>query len=204
MNSSTSGPDPDDTPEDADELEETARRAAQLGAGDVEAFKRLFDMYFDRLYRYALRYLRSTEESQDLVHDVFLQVWRHRRRIGLERDLRSYLYTSTRNLALDRLKHRKVEDRFIERGANAQAGGENAADSADTARDLESRELAASIQQAIDTLPRRQKEVLRLRWQQHLSYNEVAEALSISPKTVAIHLSRALEHLRKMLPGLID
>ncbi|MEO7987667.1 MAG: RNA polymerase sigma-70 factor [Gemmatimonadales bacterium] len=204
MNGPPNGPDPDDIPDDAEELQETARRAAQLSAGDVEAFKGLFDMYFDRLHRYALRYLRSSEESQDLVHDVFLRIWRQRRRIGLERDLRSYLYASTRNLALDRLKHRKVEDRFIERGASAQAGGENAADSTDTVRDLESRELAASIQQAIDTLPRRQREVLRLRWQQHLSYNEVAEALNISPKTVAIHLSRAFEHLRRTLPGLID
>lgn len=201
---STGAPDPDDAVEEVDELEETARRAAQLGAGDVEAFKSLFEMYFDRLYRYALRYLRSAEESQDLVHDVFLQVWRHRRRIGLERDLRSYLYASTRNHALDRLKHRKVEDRFIEQRASAQAGEGSAIDSADTARDLESRELAASIQQAIDTLPRRQREVVRLRWQDHLSYDEVAKALSISPKTVAIHLSRALEHLRKMLPGLMD
>lgn len=204
MTSPTGGPGPDDAVDDADELKETARQAAQLGAGDVDAFRSLFDMYFDRLYRYALRYLRSAEEAQDLVHDVFLQVWRHRRRIGLERDLRSYLYASTRNRALDRLKHQKVEDRFIERRTAAQSGEETAADSADAVRDLESRELAASIQQAIDTLPRRQREVLQLRWQQHLSYDEVAKALSISPKTVAIHLSRALQHLRRTLPGVID
>jgi RNA polymerase sigma-19 factor, ECF subfamily len=201
---STSGPDPDDVAEEADELEETARRAVQLGAGDVNAFRHLFDTYFDRLYRYALRYLRSADESQDLVHDVFLQMWRHRRRIRLERDLRSYLYASVRNHALDRLKHRKVEDRFLERRAAAMAGEDPVADSTDAERDLESRELAASIQRAIDSLPRRQREVLELRWQQHLSYDQVAKALDISPKTVAIHLSRALERLRKLLPGLLD
>jgi RNA polymerase sigma-19 factor, ECF subfamily len=201
---STSGPEPDDPIEDADEQEDTARRAAQLGAGDVEAFRHLFDVYFDRLYRYALRYLRAPEEAKDLVHDVFLQMWRHRRRIGLERDLRSYLYASVRNHALDRLKHRRVEDRFIERRAAALAGEDPATDSTDAARDLESRELAASIQQAIDSLPRRQREVLQLRWQRHLSYEDVAKELNISPKTVAVHLSRALEHLREMLPGLLD
>ncbi|MBA3258314.1 MAG: hypothetical protein H0T68_02465 [Gemmatimonadales bacterium] len=66
-----SGPEPDDGFEEADELEETAAQARQLGAGDDEAFKQLFDTYFDRLYRYVFRYLRSAEESQDVVHDEY-------------------------------------------------------------------------------------------------------------------------------------
>jgi RNA polymerase sigma-70 factor (family 1) len=193
------GPEPDDEVGETEELEEAAARAELLGAGDVEAFKRLFDDYFETLYRYALRYLRSAEEARDVVHDVFLQMWRHRQRIGLERDLRTYLYATTRNHALDHLKRREVEDRFRERqeGAEAQAG-------ADAESELESRELAATIQRAIDTLPPRQREVLRLRWQQHLSYEEIAKALDISPKTVAIHLSRGLQHLREALPDIAD
>lgn len=193
------GPEPDDEVGETEELDDAAAQAELLGGVDVEAFKRLFDTYFEPLYRYALRYLRSGEEARDVVHDVFLEMWRHRQRIGLERDLRTYLYATTRNHALDRLKRRKVEDRFRERreGADAQAG-------ADTESEIESRELAATIQRAIDTLPPRQREVLRLRWQQHLSYEEIGKALNISPKTVAIHLSRGLQHLREALPDIAE
>lgn len=203
MEQPPNGPEPDDEVGETEELEETAAQAELLGAGDVEAFKRLFDTYFDRLYRYASRYLRSAEEAKDLVHDVFLQMWRHRRRIGLERDLRTYLYASTRNLALDRLKRRKVEDRFRERREGAIAD-EGAAESADTESEIEARELAATIQKAIDALPPRQREVLRLRWQEHMSYEEIARTLEISPKTVAIHLSRGLQHLRLALPDIAE
>lgn len=204
MDLPTNGPEPDDEEDGTDEPEEAADRAELLGAGEVEAFKQLFDAYFDRLYRYSLRYLGSAEEARDLVHDVFLQVWRHRRRIGLERDLRTYLYASTRNQALDRLKRRKVEDRYRERKGADAAAAENEAASIDAESELESRELAATIQKAIDSLPPRQREVFQLRWQAHMSYEEIAKALNISPKTVAIHLSRGLQHLRHALPGIAE
>lgn len=200
----TTGPEPNDGTDRADELEETAARARQLAAGDAEAFKHLFDTYFDRLYRYAYRYLQSAEESQDLVHDVFLQIWRQRRRIGLEQDLRAYLYVTARNQALNRLKHRKVEHRFLERRAAAIAAEEAAGPTPNPEKEMEEMERAAALQRAIDTLPRRQREVLQLRWHNQLSYAEVAALLHISPKTVAVHLARAFEHLRQALPRFFD
>ena len=204
MEVSTTGPEPNHESEQADELEETAARARQLAAGDAEAFKHLFDTYFDRLYLYVFRYLQSGEESQDVVHDIFLQIWRQRGRIGLERDLRTYLYASARNHALDRLKHRRVEQRFRDRRAAALAAGQDITPAPDPESELESRELAAAIQKAFDTLPRRQREVLQLRWQGPMSYNEIARFLGISSKTVAVHLARALQHLRESLPGFLE
>ncbi len=200
----TTGSEPDEGFDQAAELEETAARTRQLGAGDADAFKRLFDMYFDRLYRYVFRYLQSAEESQDVVHDVFLQIWRQRRRIGLERDLRTYLYATARNHALDRLKHRKVEQRFQERRGAALAAEQGVGSAPNPENELEARELSAALQKAIDGLPRRQREVLQLRWQGPLSHDAVAKLLGISPKTVAVHLARALQHLRRSLPGFLE
>ncbi len=203
METPTTGSEPDDEPLEAEEPDPTAGLAWQLGAGDVAAFKGLFDAHFDRLYRYVYRYLQSAEEAQDVVHDVFLRMWRQRRQIGIERDLRSYLYATARNHALDRLKRRRVERRWWEREAAALAAGEEHL-APDPDSELEARELAAAIQRAIDTLPRRQREVMQLRWQAQLSYEEIGRVLTISPKTVAIHLTRALQHLRDMLPGFLE
>lgn len=204
MDKPTTRAEPDDEFDEADEPEETAARTRQLGAGDAEAFKHLFDTCFDRLYRYVFRYLRSAEESKDLVHDVFLQIWRQRRRIGLERDLRTYLYATARNRALDRLKHRKVEQRFQEGRAAALAAEQGVGYAADAESELEAQELSAALQKAIDGLPRRQREVLQLRWHGTLSYDEVAKTLGISPKTVAIHMARAFQHLRQSLPAFLE
>jgi RNA polymerase sigma-70 factor (ECF subfamily) len=198
-----SGPEPDEDVREPDDAVMAAGQADRIAAGDIAAFKTLFDAYFDALYRFALRYLRSPEEAKDLVHDVFLQVWRHRQRIGLERDLRTYLYATARNQALDRLKHRRVEDRFAKK-QEGEASSVESTEVPDAQQDLELRELAATIQRAIDSLPPRQREVLRLRWQEHLSYEEIAERLEISAKTVAVHLSRGLRHLRETLPEIAE
>jgi RNA polymerase sigma-70 factor (ECF subfamily) len=70
---------------------------------------------------------------------------------------------------------------------------------ADPDQEFAANEMATTIQRAVEALPRRQREVLLLRWQQQASYDEIAETLGISPKTVAVHLGRALERLRELL-----
>ena len=74
-----------------------------------------------------------------------------------------------------------------------------AALAADPHQEFAANETAAAIQRAVETLPRRQREVLLLRWQRQASYDEIAQTLGISPKTVAIHVGRAIQHLREML-----
>jgi RNA polymerase sigma-70 factor (ECF subfamily) len=73
------------------------------------------------------------------------------------------------------------------------------AEAPDPQEELTSQETAAAIQRAVDSLPPRQREILQLRWQRQASYDKIAQALGISPKTVAVHISRALQHLREML-----
>ena len=57
---------------------------------------------------------------------------------------------------------------------------------------------------ALETLSPRQREVIELRWREQLSYDEIAKRLNVSKKTVAMHLARAMEHLRDTLPGMYD
>ena len=70
---------------------------------------------------------------------------------------------------------------------------------ADPHQEFVANEIAAAIQQAVDTLPRRQREVLLLRWQHRASYDEIAQTLGVTSKTVGTHIARAIEHLREML-----
>ena len=178
-------------------------------AGEVEAepdaqgalaFRRLFELHFDELYRFGYRYVQSAETAKDLVQEAFLRLWRQRSQVELGGPAaRSYLYTIVRYQALDHLRRRRVEDRWRREYGAPLVSDRGAALAADPDQEFTGREIAAAIQQAVDALPRRQRQVLLLRWQQQASYDKIAETLGISPKTVAIHVGRAIQSLREML-----
>lgn len=164
------------------------------------AFERLFDLHFAELYRFAYRYVQSTEAAKDLVHEAFLRLWRQRAQVELGGSAaRSYLYTIVRYQSLDHLRRRRVEERWRREYVAPLVTEQGALLAADPDQEFTAREIAAAIRQALDSLPRRQRETLLLRWQEHASYDEIAEKLGISPKTVAVHLGRAIQRLREML-----
>lgn len=174
----------------------------QLAAGDPTAFESLFNAYFNRLRRFVYGYVHSWAEAEDLVHDLFLQLWRRRAWLGSVRDLDAYLYHIARNQALNHLKHEGVEARWRARQAAATEEGTSQPPAAD--RELISNERTAAILRAVDALPLRQRQVILLRWRAQASLEEIAAALGISTNTVEIHITRAHKQLRKALPHLLD
>ncbi len=169
-------------------------------AGVSAAFQRLFELHFSELYRFAYRYVRAEETAKDLVGEAFLRLWRQRDKVDLSGSAaRSYLYTIVRYQALDHLRRRRVEERWRREYVTPLITEQGAALAADPDQELTARETGAAIQQAVDALPQRQRQVLLLRWQQQASYDEIAETLGISPKTVAIHIGRAIQRLREIL-----
>ena len=164
------------------------------------AFQRLFEQHFPELYQFAYHYVRAEETAKDLVGDAFLRLWRQRDQVDLGGPTaRSYLYTIVRYRALDHLRHRRVEERWRREYVTPLITEQGAALAADPEQEFTARETGAAIQQAVDALPQRQRQVLLLRWQQQASYDEIAETLGISPKTVAIHIGRAIQRLREIL-----
>jgi RNA polymerase sigma-70 factor, ECF subfamily len=169
-------------------------------AAEAIAFRRLFELRFEELYRFAYRYVRSAETAKDLVHEAYLRVWSQRGQVDLAGPAaRSYLYTVVRYQALDYLRHRKVEERWRTEYGAPRLTEHGAVLAADPEQELAAKEIATTIHRAMETLPRRQRQVLLLRWQQQASYDQIAETLGISPKTVAIHLGRAFQRLREVL-----
>jgi RNA polymerase sigma-70 factor (ECF subfamily) len=164
------------------------------------AFRRLFELRFEELYRFAFRYVHSSETAKDLVQEAFLRIWRQRDQLDLDAPgARSYLYTVVRYQALDHLRHRRVEERWRTEYAAPSVTDHGRLLSPDPDRELAEKEIATTLHRAVDALPRRQRQVLMLRWQQQASYEQIAEILGISPKTVAIHIGHAIQRLREVL-----
>ncbi len=150
----------------------------------------LYTQYGDELQRYLTRRVQSVDTAADLTQEAFVRLLRREPDVELENP-RAYLYTVAGNLANDHLQ--KAHTRYAARNA-----GE--VETPDCAPGPERRFLAKEalqrLEQAIDTLPPRQREIIRLHKFEHLSYEAIAVRLGISKNTVMVHMMRALKHCR--------
>lgn len=177
--------------------DESAEARALL-RGDRAAFAEVYAAHYEALCRYALRLLRSRAAAEDLVHDVFLRLWRERERLAIRGSVRSYLYMAVRNRSLDVLRRARTEVAVIESSERLEAPSRESDGGIDAA--VASADLAAALQRAIDELPPRVRETILLRWRRQLTNREIADALGVTLKTVEAHLARAYRALRESLP----
>lgn len=151
-------------------------------------FKQLFMDMYPRLVRYAVSLLGDGNDARDIVGDVFERAWE--RYDTLDRDTqRSWLYASVRNACLNRLKHQQVEQ------VNVQALVE--ATRYDMLTDYREHEcLLQKAEQIVGQLKEPTCTILRLCYFEHLTYQQAADRLGISPNTIKKHISKALAILR--------
>lgn len=164
----------------------------QIQAGKRGIFEQLFRSYYKALCLFAASILRSPEDGEEIVQDLFFQLWEKREQLQINTSLKSYLYRSVRNRCLNFIKHEKVKEKY--RQEAVQQFSENVREKAD-----DGTELAEKIQQAIATLPPRCREIFELSRFEGLKYREIADVLEISPKTVEVQMGKALKELRKHL-----
>ena len=174
--------------------------ARRIRAGDERAFEELFRSQFAGLCRFAFRYLHDAPAAEDLVQQLFADLWSDRSRIDLRGSVRAYLFAAVRNRALNVRKHHLVEQDWERNEALPEVRElHRAPPSADEALDIGERD--ARLHAAIAALPERCRLVMQLRWREQLSYAEIAVVMGVSVKGVEIQLSRGMQALRQRLGG---
>jgi RNA polymerase sigma-70 factor (ECF subfamily) len=166
---------------------------ARLAAGDDAAFDTIFRTWYAPLVRVATYMLHDSGVAEEVVQDVFLEVWRRRETLAFEQEPRRYLMRATRNRALNHVRHEAVAARAAARDVSEEAHAATAPSLVDAA------ELEAAIAQAVATLPDRCRAVFELSRRHHMSYAQIADALDIAPKTVENQMGKALRMLRVAL-----
>ena len=164
----------------------------RIRAGDEAAFEAMFRTYYDGLCRYVATYLGSRDIAEDVVQGVFARIWEDRAH-WMVADLQHYLYAAVRRRAMSQFRRAAVRRRAmpllaLEGAANAPADA-----------DFEAEELRQRLERALSALPPRTRAAFVLSRTEGLSYAEVASRMAISPKTIGVHISRALTVLRKAL-----
>jgi RNA polymerase sigma-70 factor (ECF subfamily) len=178
---------------------------AGVRAGDHAAFDEMFRASAAELCDFACSYVHSDAVAEEIVQDVFFRIWQGRLQWQLRGSLRTYLYSATRNAALNYLRHERVERRWLERMSRERTLRPDVGRSAVvTGEDMViTEELAVAAARAVELLPERCQLIYRLTRQHHLSYAEVADMLQISVRTVENQVGIALKSLRKRLAHLL-
>ncbi|MFH0758091.1 MAG: RNA polymerase sigma-70 factor [Bacteroidota bacterium] len=165
-----------------------------LQRGDVFSFDKIYSKYNRKIYAFSLSYLRSREEAEGVVQDVFLILWRKRNDLKDQYNFESYLFTITYNTIRQYFRKSYRETRFLEdyvRTINT--------DDDSTRTEIEFNDLMNLAEKVIDQLPPRQKAIYHLNMREGLTCEEISKQLRISIRTVENHLQRAKKYLKNAL-----
>ncbi|WP_353125512.1 RNA polymerase sigma-70 factor [Parapedobacter pyrenivorans] len=169
-------------------------------SGHESAFEEAFKNNFKALHAYSHTMLQDEDVAEEIVQTVFLKLWENRERMAIHTSLRAYLYRSVYNESLNYLKHQKVQRKYM-----AEAMVDYKQRQADDV--TADNELRRQLQAALKQLPEKCRTVFQLSRFEELRYQEIADRLGISLKTVEAHMGKALKLLRlrlaDFLPSLI-
>lgn len=166
----------------------------EIKAGNMLAFDLLYKKYCGRIYKFGYSLLKSKEETENLLQEVFLSLWEHRFNVENNASVKSFLFTVTYNSAISFLRKKAKDNEFFKYLKSLQEPSDVPVDVA-----LNYRELETRLEEIINGLPQRQKEIYLMHKVEGLKYAEIAERLNLSVNTIENHMARALRTIRDKL-----
>jgi RNA polymerase sigma-70 factor (ECF subfamily) len=146
----------------------------------------------NKLYGYAMRFLRNTEDAEDILQDVFEKLWLNRKKVEVEK-AKSWMFTTAHNAMLN----------LINKKSRVQLPGEeNLPES--SKKDVNKFESNQVVDRAVNILPPIQKSIILLRDLEGYTYEEIGQMLSLSSSQVKVYLFRARNKIKKQLKGLTE
>jgi RNA polymerase sigma-70 factor (ECF subfamily) len=165
-----------------------------IQSGNESAFEMIFRSYYQPLCRYAYSFLEDKEEAEEVVQSAFITIWEKRKSLDIQTSLKSYLYRMVRNACLNVIKHEKIKQQHVTHELTvADTSNES------VTQKVYATELELKISEAMKTLPEQCRLVFQLSRFEELKYQEIADQLQISVKTVENHMGKALKLMREQL-----
>ncbi len=166
----------------------------RLRNGDRNAYETIYKRYAERMYYFSVKYLENDTEAEEVTQNVFIKLWVKREELRADLSLNSFLFMITKNAVIDILRKRKRDRLLSERVESRQQHLMEAPDDI-----FEYQELAAAINNLVNNLPERRRQVYLLSRENGLSHKEIAAKLNISPKTVEVQIRLSLQQIRAFL-----
>ncbi len=173
--------------------EEDRQLMLKIAGGDVKALGILYVLYSVRIRNFAYSLLQNATEAEDVTQDIFLKIWGSRESLRNIESLKSYLFSMTHNAVMNIIRRRGLSDKYKKTAAEIQSKVY------EPASDLDTAELIRNIDSALEQMSLLRKTIFRMHRYEHKTYQEIADILMVSPKTVQYHISCALAELRKLV-----
>jgi RNA polymerase sigma-70 factor (ECF subfamily) len=166
----------------------------ELQKNNRKLFDQLFMDYYVDLSRFAFTYLKNKGLSEEIVQEIFISLWERRDNLNINTSVRAFLYTSVRNRALNYLRNENTR-----KSHENEFALEQATKTSDILDFCLQEQLQYNIDDAVNSLPGQCQQIFKLSRYENLTYNEIAQELNISPKTVENQMGIALKKLRNKL-----
>lgn len=159
---------------------------------DKDAFTAVYRKYHSYLYVLAFKYLKNAEMAEEAVQQVFVKLWETSAKIEIEVNLKNYLYTMIKNHILNQFRNNRESVSLNYANAQIETAGDD-----DFVEKLEERELYDFLYKGIDRLPPQKREICRLKMEEKLNNQEIADQMNISIHTVKSHYQESVKILRE-------
>jgi RNA polymerase sigma-70 factor (family 1) len=159
--------------------------------GDESAFTELYNSYKDKLYSFSLKLTKSTVQAEDFVQDTFLKLWRDKETLKQIENLDGYIFKIIKNQALNNFKHIAIEHLVLKHIQKAPI-----LYSLDAEEKITAKEMQQIIEDAINQLSPKQKQVFLLSKKEGFKQNDIASNLNISVSTVKNHIAQAMQQIK--------
>ncbi len=160
--------------------------------GDDYPFSQLYEKYVDSLFRYGMKFVKNEDIVKDSIHDLFIKIYQNREHLPDASNPLLFLFISLKNGIVDKLRteQKYVSNSFVDPEFYVDFYLEHEDDSSD----LEDR-----FEEVMSLLSPRQKEIIYLRYQMEMSYDEIAVLLNVNVQSVRNLVHRAIENIRSKI-----
>lgn len=166
----------------------------KLKNDDQSAFTVIFSKYYADLVRFSFGFTRNSDVSEEIVQEVFLKFWENRSSLDIHTSLKSFLLKNVQNRSIDSLRHTGITNKYTSVVLEHAILSQN-----DTENYILYSELQANLNQAMHKIPMQYAEVFQMSRLETLNYQEIADKLGVSVRTVEVRISKALGMLREEL-----
>lgn len=165
-----------------------------LKQSNHKAYTTIYNRYKGVLYVHAYKRLGDREEAQDVIQELFTVLWNNRSEIQINTGLSGYLYSAVRNRIIKIISHKQVESSYIGFVKEYFQGSNSITDHL-----IREKMLSAIIENEIEQLPKKMREIFLMSRKEHLSHKQIADILELSETTVKKQVNNALKILRSRL-----
>ena len=171
----------------------------EVKKGDLPSYEIIFKRYYKELHRFAFTYVRDPSIAEEMAQEVFLYMWEKRKKIEIQTTLKTYLYSAVKNKCLNYIKLElpkqqsmaDISEVMLSVHSKLKDEGEN-------------EQLKKYIQSAIDALPKKCRQIFILSRNAGVTYDEIADDMDLSKKTVENQMGIALKKLRESLRPVME